>query len=74
MPRPPPDHPALSALGVGNLFQVLDVAAAFWNGTLWRSIYARPSVLDLEVEHGVVAERERYNQTRLSAAWRSGVP
>jgi AraC-like DNA-binding protein len=72
VPRVPADLPALSALGVGNLFQVLDVAAAFWDGTLWRSIYAKPSVLDLEIEHGVVAERERYNESQLRAAWRSG--
>ena len=66
-----PENRALSALTLGNVFEELDVSAAVWDTSIWRAIDTTQAVMAFEVEHGVAAERERYNREQFERIWRS---
>jgi AraC-like DNA-binding protein len=70
---PIPAPPALLAVAVANVFEVLGVAAALWDGgDAWRSIHVHSDVIWFEVEHGAEAEREKHNKRCLERARNKG--
>jgi AraC-like DNA-binding protein len=64
----------LLAPTVVNVFEVLDIAITLWEPRRWREIYERSYAADItgfELEHGVEAERIRYNNRCLAEAQRT---
>jgi AraC-like DNA-binding protein len=80
VPKPGRSDYAFLVPGLANLFQALRVSAAIreedhprvTEGFGWRAIHSTAtSIFDLEVAHGVLGERHRYNARAMQSAKRS---
>jgi AraC-like DNA-binding protein len=57
---------------ISKLFGELEIGASIHRNSLWLEVHATPSVLDFELEHGILNERYVYNERLIRRARREG--
>jgi AraC-like DNA-binding protein len=63
-----PTLPALHALSLTDIFELIGVSASVLGGGRWRAIHQEPSVAPFELRYGVDFERVKYNQRCIERA------
>ncbi|HEV8244840.1 MAG TPA: hypothetical protein VGP93_03695, partial [Polyangiaceae bacterium] len=56
------------------VFRTLRVSASLTDGSFWWPLHVEPNVLSFEGEHGVLGDRQGYNQRSIAAVRRSATP
>jgi AraC-like DNA-binding protein len=63
---------AFAAVRVANAFEALRVAAGFWDGRYWTIVHEEENLIRFADEHGVEAERVRYNTRSIAKVRTTG--